>query len=183
MIKHRSQLPQLLKDLKLPLVAAELGVAEGYLSNDFLEGGLERLYMVDAWATLMGPGDGANSQAWHDSNMKNALARVSKHGEKAVILRGLTEDMAYLVPDGSLGMLYLDAGHLYHEVMNDLRAWEKKVINGGIIAFHDYLAPQYGVYQAVNDYANKYKYKVFEIPENKSEDAGAWFRVETSSGL
>jgi len=174
MIKHRSQLPQLLKDLKLPLVAAELGVAEGYLSNDFLEGGLERLYMVDAWATLMGPGDGANSQAWHDSNMKNALARVAKHGEKAVILRGLTEDMAELVPDGSLGLLYLDAGHLYHEVLNDLKVWYPKVCEGGIIAGHDYMNSAYGVFNAVQDFTRG-KFTVHTIPENKAEDAGFIF--------
>lgn len=174
MVTHRNKLPQLLKDLGLPLIGAELGVAEGYFSNDLLENGLTTLYMVDAWATLDVRGDGANSQSWHEANMNKALARVRKHGDKAVILRGLTRDMAHLVPDGSLGLLYLDAGHDYRSVMADLQNWFSKVCDGGVIAGHDYMNTAYGVNQAVRDFTNG-KFKVYTISENKSEDAGFLF--------
>lgn len=174
MVTHRFKLPQLLKDLKLPLIGAELGVAEGYFSNDLLDGGLERLYLVDAWAKLDVKGDGGFPQEWHDENMNKALARVRKHGEKAVVLRGLTTDMAELVPDGSLGLLYLDAGHSYNDVMNDLKAWVPKVGTGGVIAGHDYLNRAYGVFDAVRDFTSG-KFKVYTIPENKPEDAGFLF--------
>lgn len=172
MIKHRIDLVQLMKDLGLPLVGAELGVAEGYFSNDLLERGMEKLYMVDAWSTLPVRGDGANPQDWHNSNYLAALNRVAKHGEKTVILRGLTTAMAKEVPDSSLGLLYLDAGHDYLSVMDDLRAWFPKVVDGGIVAGHDYLNPSYGVRQAVNEFMRK---KIFVIEENKEEDAGFLF--------
>lgn len=174
MVKYRNQLPQLLKDLKLPLIGAELGCAEGYFSNDLLSGGLETLYMVDAWATLDVKGDGASPQEWHDKNFRDALARVRKHGERAVVLRGLTTDMAELVPDGSLGLLYLDAGHDYKSVLTDLQTWFPKLCNGGICAGHDYENNAYGVKQAVRDFTNG-KFRVYTIPENKPDDAGFLF--------
>lgn len=173
-VKHRSELPALVKSLGLPMVAAELGVAEGYFSNDLLEGGIEKLYLVDAWATIGVRGDGGNPQGWHDKNMNDAIKRVSKHGDKAIICRGLTTDMCHLVPDNSLGLLYLDAGHSYEAVMADLRAWFPKVVDGGVIAGHDYLSPQYGVYDAVRDFTEG-KFKVYTIPENQPEDAGFLF--------
>lgn len=183
MVTHRFKLPQLLKDLNLPLVGAELGIAEGYFSNDLLDGGLETLYMVDAWATLDVRGDGGFPQEWHDANMAKALARVRKHGEKAVILRGLTTQMAELVPDGSLGLVYIDADHSYEGCKRDILAWIPKLAPLGIMAFHDYLAPHYGVNRAVKEYAQLKNYRIYEIPENKPEDAGAMFRVEASGGL
>lgn len=172
MIKYRTELPALLKKLELPMIAAELGVAEGYNSADLLANGIEKLYMVDAWATLPGTGDRTNDQAWHDKNFTDALKRVSKYGENAIILRGKTTEMAELVPDNSLGLLYLDAGHDYESVMNDLVTWYPKVIKGGIIAGHDFLNPAYGVNQAVREFATS---RVFTIHEQKMEDAGFLF--------
>lgn len=174
MVKYRRDLPKLMKELSIPLIGAELGIAEGYFSNDLLENGMEKLYMVDAWATLPGRGDGSFAQEWHDANMKKALDRVAKHGDKAVILRGRTVDMAAMVPDESLGLVYLDAGHWYADVMADLQAWFPKLMAGGICAGHDYLASQYGVAQAVHDFT-KGKFEVHVIRENKPEDAGFMF--------
>jgi hypothetical protein len=174
MIRYRAELPKLVKELGLPLIGAELGVAEGYFANDLLTNGLEKLYMVDAWATLNVSGDGASPQSWHDKNMNDALKRVSKHGDKAVICRGLTTDMCHLVPDKSLGLLYLDAGHSYEAVMADLKAWFPKVVDGGIIAGHDYLSPQYGVFDAVRDFTAG-RFQIYTIHENSKEDAGFMF--------
>lgn len=172
MVKYRFDLPRLMRELGLPMIGAELGVAEGYFSNDLLENGLEKLYMVDAWATLPVRGDGGFPQDWHDRNFLATLARVEKHGNKAVILRGTTLDMAKEVPDDSLGLLHLDASHWYEDVMNDLVTWYPKVVKGGIISGHDFLARQYGVNRAVKEFA---KSEVYTIAENKPEDAGFMF--------
>lgn len=176
MIKHRTEIPDLMKRLGIPLIGAELGVAEGYNSNDLLEHGMEKLYLVDAWATLEGRGDGAFPQEWHDMNFKKTLDRVAKHGDKAVILRGTTLEMAKEIADGSLGLVYLDAAHWYHDVMADLHAWFPKVMKGGMIAGHDYANLSYGVYQAVQDFTRG-RFEVHLIRENKPEDAGFLFLV------
>ena len=172
MITHRHNLPKLLKDLNLPMTGAEIGVAEGYFANDLLTGGVTKLYMVDAWRTLDTTGDGASPQSWHDKNYSDALARVAVHGDKSVILRGITWEMAYQVENNSLGFVYLDAGHSYECVMADLKAWVPKVVKGGIVAGHDFLNRSYGVERAVREFA---KTEIYTINENKTEDAGFLF--------
>lgn len=174
MIKYRNELPSLMKRLGLPMVAAELGVAEGYNSADLLDNGIEKLYMVDAWETLPQRGDGGFPKDWHESNLAAALKRVSKHGDKAVILRGYTNVMAKEVEDNSLGLVYIDADHSYAGCRNDVLAWWPKLVKGGIMAFHDYEMRQYGVKEAVQEWAREHKLEVHLIPENKPEDAGAW---------
>ncbi len=176
-IKFRIQLPELVKELKLPLVAAELGCAEGYFSAELLKGGITLLYMVDNYGTIQNAfGDGANPQEWHERNMSQALGRASQHSTATVeLLRGISWEMASKVPDNSLGLLYLDACHTKECVSQDLDAWFPKVKQGGIIAGHDFLNKAYGVNQAVHEFAGKFSYTVNTISENKDEDAGFYF--------
>jgi hypothetical protein len=173
MVKHRSELNTIV-NLKLP--GAEIGVAEGLFSRDILAWGIKKLYMVDNWGTIAGAfGDGASDQQWHDSNYQNALKLALPFGKgKFEILRGLSVEMAKQVPDNSLGFVYLDACHTYECVTADLTAWMPKLVKGGVMAGHDYLMPEYGVYQAVKDFTRN-KYQVQLIPENQRKDAGFYF--------
>lgn len=170
-VTHRVQLPALLRELGLPLTAVEIGIAEGFNSADLLNNGIELLYMVDAWRTLNVSGDGASPQAWHDKNYEAAKQRVSVWPSCHKILRGTSEEMAIYVPDNSLGLVYLDAGHSYVDVSKDLRLWYPKLVNGGVMAGHDMLNKSYGVYQAVVDFGRPFNI----IKENKDEDAGFYF--------
>jgi hypothetical protein len=173
MIQFRSELHKII-DLSLP--SAEVGVAEGLFSRDILQWGVSFLYMVDNWGRIPGAfGDGDSPQKWHDKNYSDAVNRVKPWQDKVKVLKGLSVEMAKLVPDESLGVVYLDACHTYECVTADLRAWLPKLVPGGIMAGHDYLAREYGVKEAVNDFA-KGKYKVNVIPENHKQDAGFWFK-------
>lgn len=172
-IKFRSDLNKII-DVSLP--AVEVGVAEGYFSRDMLAWGLPKLYMVDVWQTIQVFGDGSSDQEWHDKNYAAAVERVKPYGEKAVILKGLSVEMAKRVPDNSLGLVYLDAGHDFNAVMDDLKAWFPKVVCGGYIAGHDYLNEAYGVNQAVNLFCKDHGLEPITIPEHKSEDAGFYFK-------
>jgi hypothetical protein len=58
--------------------------------------------------------------------------------------------------------------------MRDIANWFRKLKKGGIMAFHDYEAPQYGVKPAVKEFANRNDYLIHLIPEDKPEDAGAY---------
>lgn len=171
-IKHRIQLPQLLRELGLPSIGVEIGVAEGFSSRDFLENGLEKLYSVDAWKKLPQLGDGGHEQEWHDRNYENAVKLLSPFKARSIILRGLSSEMVTNVPDNSIGLLYLDGDHSYEGVITDLRLWYPKVVSGGVIAGHDYLMKHYGVHQAVHEFAHT---EVHLIPEHKNEDAGFYF--------
>ena len=63
--------------------------------------------------------------------------------------------------DGTLDFVYLDAGHDYASVLEDLQAWAPKVRPGGMLAGHDYwngsseAVPIYGVKKAVDEFARK----------------------------
>lgn len=177
-IYHRNQLPELLRTLNLPMIAVEAGCAEGYFSAELLEKGVDKLYMVDAWKTLPQFGDASSSQEWHDKNFSDAMERVKPYGDKVVVLRGLTTEMAKEIPDGSLGLVYLDAGHAYANVAEDIRNYAPKLVAGGILAGHDVLNPQYGIRQAVEDFC-KDKYEMHIITENDEhpEYASFWLQI------
>lgn len=174
MIKYRADLPKLMRELGLPMISAEIGVAEGLFSADLLKAGMEKHFLVDIWKSEPVKGDGSSPQSWHDKNYADAIERVKPFGEKAVILKGFSKGMSIHVPDNSLGLVYLDAGHSYADVYMDLAVWIHKLVKGGIMAGHDFLNKAYGVQRAVYDFANG-KYKVNVIHEDKDEDAGFFF--------
>lgn len=160
--------------------AAEIGVAEGYFSADMLSWpiNLPTLYMVDRWRCVPDQkGDASNSQEWHDKNFAAACARVAPFGERAVILRGDSVQMAKRVPDHSLLLCYIDGDHSFNGVMDDYDAWLPKVKRGGYMAFHDYQNRNYGVQQAVDMICESQGYMLHMLPEDKPEDAGAYFQV------
>lgn len=190
-IKYRRDLWQLLEE---PGAAAEIGVAEGNNSEDMLRWLLDtttsrnkvfrtktpaitKLYMVDRWReTPDQAGDAAMPQEWHDKNLRRVRTRTAPYGNRAVMLRGNSVDMADEVPDGSLALLYIDGDHSFEGCFADLRAWTPKVKRGGIVALHDFLNENYGVRKAVEAFcANNFKIHIIE--EDKPEDAGAWFQI------
>jgi predicted O-methyltransferase YrrM len=48
--------------------------------------------------------------------------------------------------DNSLDFVYIDAGHRFDDVVQDIIKWTKKVRKGGIISGHDYM-------EYLNEYA------------------------------
>jgi hypothetical protein len=173
-IKHRIELIKLLP--KNP-VTVELGVAEGNFSRDILEQWLPSIhFMVDLWETNhFFAGDAGSDQDWHNKNLEDVKRKI-KPFENAVILRGSTTSMAQSVHDGSCDLVYVDACHSLECVRNDIRAWWPKLKVDGIMAFHDFENPDYGVNQAVFEFADTYNLTVNRIPEFKMEDAGAWIK-------
>ena len=174
-IKYRIELPDLLRYLELPLIGVELGVAEGFFSRDLLIGGLDKLYSIDNWGHIAGiKGDGNFPDSWHETNYENAKKLLAPFGRKSIILKGLTDDMHAHIPDFSCGLIYHDGDHSYEQVKKDIPNYFDKLVTGGVFAFHDYLSDAYGVKQGVEEFCYK-KYDIHIIPENKDEDAGAYF--------
>ncbi len=168
--------------------AAEIGVAEGNFSADILrwnlrlEGnffsGFPIVYMVDRWKeTPHQKGDASMPQDWHDNNLLQAIRQTSDFGDRARFLRGNSVDMANEVPDGSLALVYIDGDHSFEGVTNDIKAWLPKLAKKGMMAFHDFENPMYGVKEAVELYINKTDGCLYLLPEDKPEDAGAYFFV------
>lgn len=68
-----------------------------------------------------------------------------------VVVRAASLDVAAIVADHSMDMVYIDASHKYENVLADLNAWASKVKPGGILAGHDWDYYE-GVNRAVYDF-------------------------------
>lgn len=166
MIKYRRELYKLLPPGS---TTVEVGCAEGLFSNDILSWKLGKHYLVDAWQSIPGGGDKSSPQQWHNSNYDNVLKLIDPYGDRAIVLRGLSVEMATKIPDDSLNLVYIDCGHQYSEVLADIKAYLPKLKSGGIMAFHDYETYS-GVKQAVNESFDN----IFLLQEDAVKDAGAY---------
>lgn len=171
MIQYRRELYKLLPP---DFVSAECGVAEFFFSEDILKMGASLHYAIDNWGTLDQKGDGGHPTEWHEMNFARVQERAALYGDRVKILRGLSAHMAHEIPDNSLDLCYIDCDHSYTGVRDDINSYWIKLKSGGVMAFHDYQAPQYGVMAAVLEFAARNNLTVHDIPEDKPEDAGAY---------
>jgi hypothetical protein len=177
-IKRRIELVKLMQHLGLPMTAAEVGVAQGLFSQELLYAGIEKLYLIDLWETVpFIRGCASFDPQWHESNYDRVTTELQKEilAGRAILLQGFSYKMAELIPDNSLGMAYIDADHTYEGVRADIDAFLPKIVPGGIIAFHDYANPDYGVRRAVDNYLQG-RVEATVIEEDGSvENIGAYF--------
>lgn len=180
MITSRSQLGDLMKTLGLPMVAAELGVAEGRYSLEMLQWGMEKLYLVDLWRHVDGMTAELGDPAWdHDVAFRASMDLVKPYQQRVVVLKGWAHEMAKEVSDESLGMVYEDATHKQEWVLKNAEAWYPKLVPGGIYAGHDYLNPGLTVKPAADEFAAHVGAELHVLPEHKIDDASFYFLKPT----
>ena len=168
-IESKSQLMELVKYQNVPLIGAEIGVCGGGTGIQFLRDGLEKLYSIDSWRHLEQTGDGHQPDIWHLINMLTAASNLTEYGDKSVMIRGRSAAVSHLIPDESLGILYIDGDHSHNGVSRDLFNYVPKVVRGGIVAMHDYLNSGYGVTEAVEEFC----FRIYEI--HQIDNDGAYF--------
>lgn len=182
-IEYRKDLPKVLSELNLPMIAAEIGVAEGKFSRKLLEGGITSLYMIDRWISVSTePGNSAEPQKWHDDNLKAVENLCKEYEGRCVIHRGDSSQLAEYYPDNYFSLIYLDADHSYEGVKKDIEAWYPKVIPGGVIAGHDYLnKTDYGANRAINEFCKSNGITDIKvIPEDEPRNASFYFIKPTT---
>ena len=86
-----------------------------------------------------------------DNQLLNFTQNTKNFGifDNIEIMRGPSVEMANLIKDSFLDMVFLDADHTTPSVTSDLNAWYPKVKPGGIIAGHDFEWPS--VKEALNN--------------------------------
>jgi hypothetical protein len=129
-------------------VGAEIGVETGRYSKSLLDRnpGLEKLYLVDAWAAYDGYRDHV-TQAKVDGLLATAKDRLKGDAKRVEFIRKYSMDATQDIKNRSLDFVYIDANHGLPWVMDDICAWEKKVRKGGIVSGHDYCRRGPGPYQ------------------------------------
>lgn len=155
-------------------VCAEIGVAEGNFSRDMLKyWNASKVFSIDLWGKINGQsGDGGFENDWHEKNYQNALSLLKEFGDRSVILRGISWEMAVHVQDESLDFIHIDCCHSYECVKKDLAAWVPKVKPGGIISCHDIMNTSYGVRQAVEEISRNW----ILIPEQGPDASGYFYK-------
>lgn len=109
----------LLKQMPKNAICAEVGVAEGYFSEQILQiCNPEKLYMIEY---------GKN----YCENLRKKFA-AEIHKGKIEILEGDSVEMLRSLPDNILDFVYLDATHDYKHPAMELCVCKDKVQGGGI---------------------------------------------------
>lgn len=175
-IQHRGELCKLLDGFLLPRKIAEVGVAEGRFAEEIYRWGVSELYLIDIWEKVpFIEGCGSFEQSWHNTNHEEVKERF-KDKEEVVILKGFSHKMAELIPDNHLGLVYIDADHTYNGVKADIQVWMPKLVKGGVMAFHDYMNPSYGVQRAVTEFMGGEGGINIIKEDDKIENMGAWIQ-------
>lgn len=131
-----------------PLVGAELGVKEGYLSKTFLSSNDQlTMYSIDLW----GAHESIPETHDHDLNYNLAVNNLKEYGSRSIIYRMLTTDAINKFEDNSLDFVYIDATHTYDAVKEEIQLWSKKVKTNGLMSGHDYVVGWEGVVRAVDE--------------------------------
>lgn len=180
-IDNRNRLIELLRYFNLPLIVVEVGVAGASFSEELLQSGVEKLYSVDAWEYMPMMGDIAADQQVHDTNYKSTVERLAKYGDRSEIIKGFSHKVATQFQDESVGLIYLDGCHDLICISKDIEMWYPKIVEGGIIAAHDYGNEGLGVGSAVNYFCTNNNLEIHIISEggNKNNQS-AWFQKPTT---
>lgn len=164
-------------------VGAEIGVLRGELTEQLLKLPIARLYLVDAWKSYPEYNDGINSQD-QEENLRQTLSRIAPHGDRAVIVRGMSSEVARqdtTIP--ALDWVYIDCNHAYEFVLEDLRLWSNRLKPGGIIMGHDYFdtgiaeSLNFGVIRAVTQFCQETAWKLTALDREQYPS----YRLERSS--
>jgi hypothetical protein len=116
-----------------------------------------KFYTIDTFAGSIGEEwhtDIVNQLSENDSDLYQQFlyyAKQCKVDDFITPIRSSSLDAVNQFDDESLDMIYVDGGHTYGEVFDDITAWYPKLKTGGIIAGDDY-GSWPGVNKAVNEY-------------------------------
>lgn len=129
---NRSMVAQMFTELGYK-AGAEIGVAEGYYAEILCKNNPDlKLYCVDAWQHYPGYNEYPNiGQAYEE-----AKERLSKYN--CEIINKFSMDAVNNFENKSLDFVFIDGGHDFKNVANDIYEWSKRVRVGGIIFGHDY---------------------------------------------
>jgi predicted O-methyltransferase YrrM len=98
---------------------------------------------------------------------KENIAPLIKAHVQIKPIRSDSVQAAHLFEDESVDFVWIDAGHDYDSVSEDIEAWWPKVKRGGVMGGDD--LPMVGVNQAVTE--------LFPDAERVSESGWMWWRV------
>lgn len=93
-------------------------------------------------------------------------SRFASHSSRVKTHVGLSHKAIGAIPDNSLDLAYIDAGHDYENVVLDIKSITPKMRDNAFVIYNDYIAydpflkTEYGVVQAVNELMSRGGWKI-----------------------
>ena len=128
----------------------ELGSWRGRSSHALASGCKGTLWCVDHWKGSLGT---VLVKQAEKEDIYSIFLENLKEFTNIIPLKMNTDDALKYFEDGSVDMVFIDAGHNYAEIKNDINNWYPKVKK--LICGHDYQKPYPGVIRAVNEQFGK----------------------------
>jgi hypothetical protein len=166
-IKNRAELAYLCNDKGLTGYGVEIGTHRGEFAKAFLHRWKGNyLYLVDHYAPTQ------DFPYIRDLDKNIAYAALSsEEGRVQFIHKPSKIAISEIVNE--LDFIYIDGGHLYHDIMSDMIVSWDKLRKGGMLAGHDFVPACKDVCRAVKDFSDKYNIQVW-ITQDLYED-WSWY--------
>lgn len=134
-------------------IGSYLGASTTAIGHSILGKGIE-LYCLDCWHDYVAHGftDHPWANSAHSGNevLLKFLETTVFINNQLRILKGTTEQFRNLLPVSFFDLIFIDAGHDYTSVLNDLLISMRALAPGGLLLGHDYHSDGHGVVAAVN---------------------------------
>lgn len=120
------------------------------------------LTCVDTWAGSSDERDDTHHMAKKE-DVYGEFIKNTKDFANCRIIRAASIEAAKQVPDGSIDWCFIDMGHTYNDVIEDLDAWYPKVKKDGVICGHDFTRGTWQeVVEAVTDFFEEEPHEVVD---------------------
>jgi len=130
-------------------VIAELGSWKGRSTHALLTGTKGVITAIDTWEGSQDKGDATNEQAKKD-DIYEIFRENTKEFENLNAIKGRGSEVVKNFADKTFDMVFIDAGHTYEEVKEDIENWLPKAKM--LISGHDYYPRVWdGVVKAVDE--------------------------------
>ena len=93
------------------------------------------------------------------NSLKGVKFLLSKFSKSVSLYEGYSKTILDIIDLKDVDFSFLDGGHSYETVKEDLRILSSKLANNSIILCDDYNISQYGVKKAVDEFKNKHEFK------------------------
>ncbi len=125
----------------------ELGSWKGKSTYALCKSNCPKVIAIDTWMGSKAE-PSAHAQA-KDGSVFEEFKRNTAEFKNLTIVKADINDAVNDYPDGAVDMIFIDAGHTYEEVKNDIRKWKSKAKI--LLCGHDYVSGWPGVKQAVDE--------------------------------
>lgn len=121
-----------------PGIYAELGTCCGR-SAILVAEGINKNNLTDTFVHTVDFFPGKDEKNKANASKETAISNIAIKGLDHLIRMhvGDSAKTAEEFEDHSVKFLFIDAAHDYNSVKRDYTAWERKIMPGGIVAFHD----------------------------------------------